>query len=89
MRPYVLSLVAEPPQRLGTSQSAFIYPVILSILVGVLLGIVEAFIAFIGLHILMIILYNQDPYFIEVLRARLKYKRTKRQLPRGGNLYGA
>lgn len=89
MRPYVLSSVAEPSQRLCTSQSAFIYPVTLSILVGVLVGMVEAFLAYIGLHALMVVLYYQDPYFIEVLRARLKYKRTKRQLPQGGNLYGA
>lgn len=89
MRPYVLSSVSEPAQRLMASQSALPLPMIMAAIAWFLLGGVAAIAAYVISHLGVMALSSTDPYFVEVLRTRFKYKRTKRQLPQGGNLYGA
>lgn len=89
MRAYVLSSVAQPPQRLLASQSALPLSMIIAGIAWFLMNEVTAIISYILAQGAIIALSSHDPYFVEVMRARLKYKRTKRQLPQGGNLYGA
>lgn len=89
MRAYVLSSVAEPPQRLLASQSALPLPMIIAGIFWFLINEVMAITSYILAQAAIIALSSYDPYFVEVMRARFKYKRTKRQLPQGGNLYGA
>ena len=89
MRAYVLSSVSEPPQRLLVSQSALPLPMIIAGMMWFLTNEMVAIGAYILSHGAVIALSSYDPYFVEVMRARFQYKRTKRQLPQGGNLYGA
>ncbi len=89
MRAYVLSSVTQPPQRLLASQSALPLPIIIAGLSWFLMNEVIAIISYIASQGAIIALSSYDPYFVEVMRARFKYKRTIRQLSQGGNLYGA
>lgn len=89
MKAYVLSSVAQPPQRLLASQSALPLPIIIAGISWFLMNEVMAIISYVIAQGAIIALSSYDPYFVEAMRARFKYKRTKRQLPQGGNLYGA
>ena len=89
MTPYVLSTVTEPSQRLFLPVNSLPF-LFLFLSVGFLFGgFIGSLMALALAYAVMLPLFSKDPYLLEVLRCNQKYKVTKRQLPEGGNLYGA
>lgn len=87
--PYVLKAVTQPRQRLGITENALPVPLILSGAVFLLNGILSAVMTWVLVHALMLVVCWMEPYCIQVLRARLAYPQTRRQVKAGGSVYGA
>lgn len=86
-RPYVLTTLTCPRQRLGISENALGLSFALGTVAYLVFDLMLAIVCWLIIHIILMVICHFEPHIIAVLRARFLYRRTAR-LYGEGNHYG-
>ena len=85
-RPYVLTTLTLPRQRLGVSENALAFSLALGAIAYLCFDLMLGIVSWLIGHAALMVVCHFEPHIILILRARLLYKKTQRFIR--GNHYG-